>query len=257
MARPKGSTNRPKEILVTSITEPVSEPAVYVKEPTQLPMRKIWELMQRHGARVVDNFNRENCKKALESVGYEPEPATVERIEDWWTFKSRLVGRGPITAEDKAGDFSARIYPDGQCDLIRHCPPNRHNRIPGHRYTDETIKIQNLETFAMSLMMLVNECDVIFDETVNDFNANQRAIDEMQSVSVGNSIHGADTRIEQMRVIAEEFGLTGPHAPSVTELPFKLATAMGLKVEGDWQKIATAVVKAGDVADNSRGPAYQ
>ena len=266
MPRPKGWKPKPKEPVqpaggVNEQTKPVIPSQL--TESTKLPFRKLWELQQKYGAVVKDNFNREELESKLAEVGYVDEGPKVEYINDYWEFLSRNPGRGEISAVDKAGDFSATVFPDGRCEIIKHTAPNRLARVPGIRYADETIKIQNLEQFASMLTMLINETDLIFDEAVETVNREQREWEEksasMQSDGLP-SIHGADPRIEQMYTVASEFGLEGPHGPSLTELPFKLADSLGVPLrnedgtEKDWQQLSDEVIVKADIEDYGTGP---
>jgi hypothetical protein len=265
MAWPKG-VPRPKKVATPSPDTQAETEDAPLEDIQPLPFRKLWELRRKYGAVVVNDFDRLELESALAAVGFEQEPPVPENIEDYWSFASRFVGKGPITALDKAGDFSATVYPDGRCDLVKHTLPNRLSRHPGVAYADEIIKIQNLEAFTMHLFMLLNECDVIFDETVEKHNANEQEFQEQAVYAEGvkdGTIHGADPRIEQMWIIADELALTGPHRPHLNQLPFKLAVALGLKlkteegIEKDWQALATEVVEHANLDDTPAGGVYQ
>ena len=267
MARPKGSKNRipnlnPDSAYLTPVTTSIESPVISVDIEEPLPMRKLWELCRTYGAVVVDKFNRDEIERALFKAGYEPEPPKIEDIDDYWTFLSRFVGKSQVHAVDKAGDFSAEVFPDGSCKLIKHAAPNRHSRVPGMRYHDEVIQIPNLEHFATLLMMLLNESDRIFNETVAKANQDQAKIDSSEAVFGIPSLHGGDPRIEQMLILCDEFGFTGPHKPSLTDMPLQLAKALGIKAQREdgtnkgWQELASEVVEKGDLESIQRGPMY-
>jgi hypothetical protein len=234
-------------------------PHEYLEAPT--PMRKLWELVKRLGAQVKDPFNRREIETALEDAGYVQEPPKLENIEDYWTFESRTVGKDFVQAFDIAGDYSAKVYPDGHCELTKHTPPNRISRIPGIRYADEIIKINHLESFAASLYMLLNESDQIFDESVESWNAKNAAIQVAEPVS-GPTVHGHDPRIDQMLLIADEFALSGVHRPSTHDLPRKLAEALEIKlktsegVDKEWTDLADEVIAKADLNMQTAGGKY-
>ena len=256
MPRPKGWKPKPKEV-----SQPNESPVQEVTEDKpKLPFRKLWEIQKKLGAVIKDNFNREEMESEFERMGYVQDGPKCEDIDDYWTFPYRLAGKEPIQALDKAGDFSATVYPDGRAEIVKHTPPNRLSRVPGIRYADEVIKIDNLESFTASLYMLLNETDVIFDDSVEAYNKEQSEwLEKAQSMESDNlpSIHGGDPRIEQMWVLAEEFSLVGVHAPSLSDLPFKLANCLGIStVEKDWPTLADEVLQKADLVDLGTGPAY-
>ena len=104
--------------------------------------------------------------------------------------------------------------------------------------------------------------DKIFDETADKVIESQNA--ELDQPSDGHpSIHGADQRIEQLQLLAEEFGYVGPNAVSIQELPYKIAEALGIKQEDDlgyrktWGDLATDVVDQSYIREvEERGPMY-
>ena len=224
----------------------------------QIPIRKLWELLRTYGATVKDVFNRTEIEESLKEVGYDRE-YQLEDPSNYWTFKSRNVGTGYVTAEDIDGNYSAFVYPDGSCKLIKHKYPNRHNRIPNVKYQDEIIELNNLEQFASSMVVLLNESDIIFDESAVEFNKEKERIDNLP-INQSSSIHGADEKIEQMRVLSEEYGLSGKHSPSINDLPFKLAECMGISLlnedlsDKNWQELSSEICK--DIIDGDmwRGP---
>jgi hypothetical protein len=246
-----------------------TEPIVYPLGTDRIPMRKLWDLAHRFGAPVRDQFNREEVEASLAKVGYQANGPQEESIDSYWRFLSRTVGKGPITAVDPDGDFTAMVFPDGRCTLTKHTAPNLNNRVPGMRYKDDIVEIANLEDFASRLVLLLNESDAIFDETVEKFNRDQ-ATEEARINALdgteGASIHGKDWKIEQMREIAPTFGFVGAHEPTISDLPFKLAQALGVPLKDedgevkDWQELSGDVIlKAVDqglIRSTMGGPRY-
>jgi hypothetical protein len=223
----------------------------------KISMRKLWDLVKQTGVVVKDYLDRNELEKVLKENSYEPK-YELEEIEDYWTFESRKVGSGYIIAKDIIGNYSAFVYPDGTCKLVKHISPNRHNRVPNTNYIDEVLMIDNLEYFTSSLLMLLNESDNIFDESVEALIEENERVSKLP-INQASSIHGADEKIEKMRIIAEEFGLTGKHTPSISDLPFKLAEALGIKKTGgdgeerDWQSISNEICQDIEDGDAPRG----
>lgn len=231
-----------------------------IDQPT--PIRKLWELAHNLGAPVKNRFDRHEIEASLARVGYEATEPEPEDVSDYWAFRSRTVGSGPISAYDPNGEFSADYYPDGRCTITHHVAPNLLSRIPGMRYHDEIFEITNLEEFAARLVLLVNEGDVIFDESVEAHN--QGVIEETARINRESdhgpeSIHGADWKIGQMRELCPQFGFVDSHEPNVQRLPVKLAEALGVSLtyeegayegqEKDWQVLAKDVLAKAEELD--------
>jgi hypothetical protein len=288
VGRPKGSKNRQHQSLVQSAPEPTkddvqaayeaaeakllsdkaaeqqydSEGREWPQESSEdkfagafdaaLPFRKLWELAHKYGAPVRNRFNREELEASLRAVGWTPEGPQQEDVADYWVFPSRYVGKGPATAVDPNGDYTATVFQDGRCEILWHCPPNLLNRIPGHSYHDELLKFPNLEEFATRLVLLQNEVDKIFDESVaKDIADRLKEIERIKAQEglQGDSVHGSDWKIAQMRELCPLYGFVGPSEPSVNLLPVKLAQALGVKLRGadgeekDWQTLSADVLE--------------
>lgn len=241
-----------------TITQPDTSEVVTIGDPPTF--RKLWQIVQRSGATVRNMFDRQEVESAIRRVGYvDSDP---KGLSDYWQFHSRFVGQGPASAVDVDGNFSAVVNQDGSAVITHHVAPNLHNRPHGMRYADVHVRISNLEDFVSRLWFLQTEADAIFDETVAQTLATQAEL-VAKGENQNASIHGGDVRIEQMWLICEEFGFTGPHAPSVTDLPFRLAGALGIPLSAEdgtkkgWAGLSDEVIARANMEAFTAGPRYQ
>jgi hypothetical protein len=224
------------------------------------PMRKLWELAHKHGIPIQDKWDRQELESKLADAGYEKPGPYCEDVKNYWQFLSRNPGNSPISCRDIEGNWSAEVNHDGSVILKHHHPVNLFNRVPGIRYSDDVITIPSLEEFAVRLMLLLEESDKIFDEATD---RHKKDADALESQSATPSIHGGDVRIEQLNLLAEEFGYIGPNAVQLHRLPYKIAEAIGLELydergfEKNWNVMADEVIYESAIeSTDARGPSY-
>lgn len=203
-----------------------------------MPIRKLRELAKKVGARVFNMHDRTDIQDALDQVGAVEEPM-AESIDAYWKIMSRFVGDGPVSAIDPEGWFSANIYPDGSADITAY-NPSLHNRKPGSIYAnDVTVKIPSVERFAIALMLLTNEADQIFEETSAVIAAKSVPLtpEEIQAEIEA----GYDPRLNRLAELAIEYGMVGANKPNDSEMPYKIASALGISTMTDAEDQAPAL----------------
>jgi hypothetical protein len=239
----------------------IAKPAAVARDESFVPLRRLWEYARKYGATIRDQFDREGIEASLKAVGYEEQAPEVVTASDYWEFRSRRVGTGPISAVDVDGSYSIDVYPDGHCVMTHH-PDPLSSRRAGIHYKDEIWTIPNLDEFVMRMLSLPEACDEIFEEsaavTIAERKAEAEKVAEDPAIP---SIHGANLLIGQMRLIQTEFGLYGKHEPSIDQLPFKLAQGLGIPLvtdDGeakDWPTLAHEVLKKNPPPSHVAGPA--
>lgn len=197
-------------------------------------IRKLWQFAKQNGVSLTNRIDRDQVIEDLADEAIDPLP---EKVEDYWVFPSRKVGTGNLEATSTTSDWTVYIDPTGSAELVRHLTP-KNVRVPGQPYQDIRVQVQNLEAFATSLLLLVQESDVIFEEdaaaTLQEIRDTQANIEAHK-----DDLPKVDHRLMDLRNLCQQFSLVGPHAPTDNELPIKLAQAFGIdpKLRGEPEPI--------------------
>ena len=206
--------------------------------PKKTSIRKLWELMRSYGLSSQDRLDRDVLESELEGVDVNVNEQKAPHFNDVWQIKEVVRPNGPIRLVDTETFWFAEVGQDGNVILKHHYPTNLMNRIPGRQYPDETLSAPSLESLVTRLSLLLKETDNIWDQLAEE---QLKARGEVPDQPEGNtpSIHGANKRIEQLRLLAEEFGYVGANEIQLPKLPYKIAEALGMPTENElgYQKI--------------------